>query len=67
MQITYHSLTKIFLQRQLNQKMNLTAYLRNWNCEAEQRIFKKPSEQLGVNKENYKKWLMFNLGQGVIF
>lgn len=54
MQLAYHSLIKIFLQRALNQKVNLTAYLRNWNCEAEQKIFLKPSEQLGVNEENFK-------------
>lgn len=54
MQLTYHSLIKIFLQRALNQKVNLTAHLRNRNCEAEQKIFKKPDELLGVNKENYK-------------
>lgn len=54
MQFTYHSLIKIFLQRVLNWKVILTAYLRNWNCETEQKIFKKPDEQLGANKENYE-------------
>lgn len=39
MQFTYHSLIKIFLQRPLNQKVNLTAYLKK----AEQKIFKKPN------------------------